>query len=294
MYNFNEQLVLLEDLGVVGIRVLRVSNERPGPGEKITSGTELAAQNSQGFIGAFNSRQKVTFALVVEVERHDDLHVVWMEGFVKEIRMLGDQTLGSPTATFAKRIPTDTTMSGDYVTKSNDRQGNGIWIVNTANGKLQMWEVAIVTVVAKGQSKYYLSLQKVYAADMYAPADGRGAPLDLFIPEEQFPGYKEWASLQYFLNGVGNFLSYKRFPEYQPEPAKEPVALADNRAEIIWFNQAKGFGFVRINGETPNPNFHRSQVRDQEFPAFQPGQIIRYDSLNRTPRGVQLMGVTES
>jgi cold shock CspA family protein len=292
MYNFSEQLSFLKKLGLVGIRILQVPNERPMPGEKTVGGTELAVRNNWGFVGTFNSRRKLTFALAVEIERRGDFHVVWTEGPAKEIKALGDQTPDAKTALLTKRIPTDTTLGGDFTTKSSDKFGNGVWVISTTDGQLQMWEAAIVTILTGGQARYYLSLQKVYAAAMFRCTIEDGAD-PIYVPEEQFPNYMDWSSLRSFLAKAVDVSVLKPLSEYQPELAEEPMALADGQAEVIWFNQAKGFGFAIVNGENPNPNFHRSQVRDQEFPAFQSGQIIRYDNLNRTRRGVQLMGVTE-
>ncbi|MEK7212260.1 MAG: hypothetical protein AAB686_01110, partial [Patescibacteria group bacterium] len=268
-------------LGVVGSKVYKVSNERPLPGEKLATGVELPVQNDQGFLGSFNPKQKATFALAVEIERRSDLHVVWAEGRDRQIRALGDQTPGVETAVFSKRIPTDKTLSGDYVTKSTDNLGNGVWAVSTTGGQLQMWEVAVVTIVANGQSRFYLSLQKVYAAMMYY--DRSADPVaPVFISDDQFPGYGDWSNLRGFLEEVVDLSVLKPVAEYKPSKKRGPGKLTGDQAEIIWFNQAKGFGFARVEGEDPNPNFRRSQVTGQEFPAFEPEQIIRYSFLNRT------------
>lgn len=293
MYSFREQLALMKDLGVVGIKVYKVPNERPLlPGEKLTGGVELSIQGDQGFLGAFDSKMKATFILAVEVERRDDLHVVWAEGRDRNIKPLSDQTPDKSKTFFTKRIPTDKTQSGDWVTKSTDNLGNSVWVISTANGQLQMWETAIVTIVTNGQGKFYLSLQKVYSGDMFNNRDSSEDNFFVFIPEEQFPGYAEWHSLRGFLTHI-NPVNLKDISRYIPGSEEDPPVLVDGQAEVIWFNQAKGFGFVRVPGEEKNPIFHRTSIQNQEFPAFEPGRVVRYSFLDRTPKGAQLRGVTE-
>jgi cold shock CspA family protein len=297
MYRFSERLVLMQDLGVVEIKVYKVPNERPLPGEKLAGGVELAVQNDQGFLGGFNPQQKLTFALVVEIERRDDLHIVWAEGRDRNIKPLGDQTSDAATALFSKRIPTDRTLSGDYVTKSTDNLGNGIWVISTADGQLRMWEAAIVTILAdsptakRREARYYLSLQKVYAVEMFNLAVAEHDD-HLIIPEEQFPGWGDWSSLQSFLLERVSTSRLRPFSEYQ-SVAPEESALAVGQAEVVWFNQAKGFGFARVDGEERNPIFYRASVQDQEFPAFNPGQVVGYALLERTGKGARLRGVVE-
>lgn len=294
MYSFREQLALMKDLGVVGIKIYKISNGRPPlPGEKLTGGVESSIQGDQGFLGAFDSKMKATFILAVEVEWRDDLYVVWAEGRDRNIKPLGNRMSDAPTTLFSKRIPTDKTVSGDWVTKSTDNLGNSVWVISTANGQLQMWEVAIVTIVTNGQGKFYLSLQKVYSGDMFNNRYSSEDNFFVFIPEEQFPGYAEWYSLRGFLDSHTNRTNLKDISRYIPGPEEDPPVLVDGQAEVIWFNQAKGFGFVRVPGEEKNPIFHRTSIQNQEFPAFEPGQVIMYSSLDRTPRGAQLRGVTE-
>lgn len=293
MYNLNERLELIKSIGVIGIMVSKVPNERPLPGEKLAGGVELSVQNNAGFLAAFSPREKLTFVLSVETQRRKDIFVVWAEGRNRQIRALGDQTPGAETGNFSKRIPTDKTLSGDWVTKSTDNIGNGIWIISTAGGQLQMWEVAIVTVVTGGRANFYLSLQKVYAAEMFA----RKQSLDesnssVFIPEEQFPGYAGWESLQEFIERAVNVASLGPVSEYKPAELEEKLLVA-GQAEVVWFNLAKGFGFARVAGEINNPIFHRTSILNQQFPAFEPGQILTYSYFDRTPKGVQLRGVSE-
>lgn len=298
MYRLSKQLELMEALGLVGIRVYKVSNERPLPGEKLTGGMELTVQNDQGFLGVFNSREKLTFVLAAEVERRSDLHVVWAEGHDRNLRDLADQALPSADASiFAKRIPTDKTLSGEWVTKSTDNLGNSIWVISTADGQLQMWEVAVVSILANGQAKLYLSLQKVYAGEMFACTLEEGPDQwddPVYVKEEEFPGFCDWTSLRVFLSQVVSTVGLRMLSEHKPslEP-KEPKLLLACQAAVVWFNQAKGFGFAEVTGEERNPIFHRTSVQDQEFPAFEPKQILAYSFLDRTPKGAQLRGVRE-
>ena len=296
MYSFSGRLEVLKNLGVVGINVLVVSNDRPLPGEKLAGGTEMKVQNDQGFIGSLNPKLKSTFAIVIEVKRQADLHVVWAEGRDRNIRPLGDQTPATATALLSKRIPTDRTLSGDWVTKSTDNLGNSIWVISTAGGQLQMWEVAVVTIVAANKSNCYLSLQKVYAGEMFACTLEEGPNQwddPVYVDDKRFPTYVDWTSLRLFLSREVSREGLRPLSECQQAEPTESLALPSDQAEVIWFNMAKGFGFAKANGEEKNPIFHRSSVQGQDFPAFEPGQIVSYAALDRTPRGAQLKGVVE-
>ncbi|MBI2062690.1 MAG: cold shock domain-containing protein [Candidatus Yanofskybacteria bacterium] len=290
MYNFPEQLALLQKLGVNWIRVYKISNEKTFPGDKLVGGVELPVQNDQGLIVSYDAKLKTTFVLAVEVKHNVDLLMVWTEGSDRRIRILrGETPDDTRTAFYAKRIPTDKTLCGEYVTKSNDRQGNSVWAISTADSRLRMWEIAIVTVVVGGRSQYFISLQEVYTAAMFT-ANG-----DIYVPEEEFPGYKDWESLQVLLNTRTDPFFLRPLSEYQKQAEKinEAEVVNGNQARILWFNQARGFGFAEIPGEEQNPIFHRTSVEDQIFPAFKPGQIIKYARIERTPKGVQLRGVSE-
>ena len=300
MYKFNEQFGQLKNLGVTAVKVYRVANERPLPGQKLTGGIELAVTNDAGSLVTLKAKEKATFVLAVEVGRRSDLHVVWAEGRDRVLRALGDSTPAAETVLFSKRIPTDATMNNEFVTKNNAMFSNGVWVVSTTDGRLQMWEVAVVTILADGkklgsrESRYYLSLQKVYEGRMFR-VDAAEILEDLiFIPEEDFPGYADWRSLRLFLALAADHSKLKLHTKYRsPKKERKLVELAEGQAQIVWYNQVGQQGFARVNGHEENAYFHRTAVCDQEFPAFESGQMVAYAELHITPKGTQLVGVTE-
>ena len=79
----------------------------------------------------------------------------------------------------------------------------------------------------------------------------------IYIFDDEFSGYADWKSLQEFLAMTVNYDLLVHISTRTKEEV-EPAKLADDQAEIIWFNQAKGFGFARANGYDKNPILHRN------------------------------------
>lgn len=285
-YSLCKRFEELKKLGLVDVRVVEAGSENSK--SELLERPVIDIKNDQGFFAAYDSGQEVFFGLLIETSRNPDVHVVWVEGTQRKIKTLADLTLEKETAIFAKRIPTSRTKSGEYATKNNDFQSNGVWFVSLAGSELQMYEVAIVTIHQGGYSRYYLSLQLVYRADMYHDKDDK-----IWIPPEQFPHYGEWLSLQSFLAEVIEPKSLNPDANYRQDEvvAVTPPSSA-NWAKIIWFSQTRRYGFALLpDGRTAR--LHASQVTGQEFPAFEPGQCVAFKSLKPAPKGIDLVGVRE-
>lgn len=285
-YSLHERFRKLKRLGLVSIGIAGNEDFNLEFGD---NNPEFLTANKQGFFAAYDSGENVSFELAIETSRRPGIHVVWLEGNQRTIKVLADRATDKGTAVFVKRIPTSQTLNGGYATKNNDFQSNGVWLISTAKSELQMWEIAIVTVLKGGYSRYHLSLQLVYRADMYCDKDGK-----IWIPPEQFQGYESWTSLRSFLAETVEPKSLSPDVNYRHDDFTviTPPSSAD-KAKIVWFSQTRRYGFALLaDGRTAR--LHASQVLGQEFPAFEPCQLVAFKSLETTPRGVDLVGVTET
>ena len=293
MYSLSQRSEKLVKLGLLNLRVVLVEGEKSKL--ELLNKTGIGVKNDTGFLLACDPSEHMTFAMIAEVgiyARHT--HVFEVTGPARNIQRLADQTPSETYAHHIKLVPTHPDKNGAYVTKDNDFQNNNFWLMNTEGGKLQMWQIGIVTNVAEGYSKYYLSIQLVYSADMY-----RGGAF-LFIPREQFPGYENWESLKIFLSSVHDYMTLKPVTEYWPENPKITV-LEPNQCQVLWFNQCKRYGLGKIMRNTgggkkvitATVRIHASEIEGQEFPALNPGQVVNYKSLRPNAEGFDLLGVTE-
>jgi hypothetical protein len=281
MYSFSERLAAVRELGLVNVRV--VETEGKGFKSALLSLPQVDVKNDAGLLMIIDSQRQVSFALILSMRRDNCVHAVWTEGAARTIRTLGDQTPDEDVATFTKRIPTSLTNSGEYATKNNAYDNNGVWFISVAGGKLRMWEVAVVTDISDGYSHYFLSLQEVYKAGLFGK-DGA-----IWMPPEQFPGYGNWQSLQSYLAGTVDVESLKPASRHKAKAEKLPP-LGKNQARVVWFSQSRRYGLAAL-ADGRIARLHASKVLEQEFPAFEPGEIISFEQLKPTPQGYDLLGV---
>jgi len=297
MYSLSQRSEKLVKLGLLNLRVVLVEGEKSKL--ELLNKTGIGVKNDTGFLLACDPSEHMTFAMIAEVgiyARHT--HVFEVTGPARNIQRLADQTPSETYAHHIKLVPTHPDKNGAYVTKDNDFQNNNFWLMNTEGGKLQMWQIGIVTNIAEGYSKYYLSIQLVYSADMYK--DGN----KIIIPEDQFSNYKEWLSLQKFLEGHVDFESLRHVSELRNEITKTmtvPHALGPYQCKVLWFNQCRRYGLGQITrngtggkkGTTATVRIHATEIEGSEFPALDPGQIVNFKNLRPNPKGFDLLGVTE-
>ncbi len=273
MYNYNQRLAEMQKLGLV--RILACTHEELS--------TDL---EDSGLLDVHDCKVPIKFELILHVEKTVNVVVFFTQGDARNINLItGRSSDEEPPRFFSKNIGTTTDNGNRYTTKNNSHQTNGVWFMSLADKKLQMWEVAIVTNIKDEKSHYYLSLQLVYQADMYKKKG------ELWIPPDQFPGYDSWHSLQNLLQEVVDVKSLKAAARYKAAKV-EPVDIADNQARVTWFSQSRRYGFAKL-GDGRTCRLHASQVLDQDFPAFEQGQVIAFNSLKITPQGVDLIGAKE-
>ncbi|PJE50361.1 MAG: hypothetical protein COV29_04255 [Candidatus Yanofskybacteria bacterium CG10_big_fil_rev_8_21_14_0_10_36_16] len=283
MYNFDERLKCLSKLGI-DIRVLNLTSEiKDG---NLFFAEVLSPKNNSGLLIMAEPNEEVKFGVVVDLEKNSELIVFEVSGKNRNITLLGNKSpSNSATKTFIKRVRTHPDKTGCYTTKNNAFQNNGLWVAKIGPKSLEMWEIAIVTQI-QGLSKYYLSLQKVYCADLY---ENNG---EIFVPEEQFLNYNNWQSLNELVKKCVNVEKLTSAKNYSP-PNDTAPELEPNKCQIQWFNQSRRYGLGNINGHRGPVMIHSSEILDQEFPALDPGTIVSFDKIKRTPQGLQLQGVKE-
>lgn len=261
---------------------------------------EIPVKNDDGFLLACDPSEKMHFAIIAMVGVNPNAQYTYVfeaVGSGRQIQKLTDKTFGENYATFIKLIPTHPDKNDAFVTKDNDFQNNNLWFLSIENGNLQMWQIGIITNVVGGYSNYYLSLQLVYSAEMYNNG-ANNVLLPIFIPEEQFPGYSNWESLKAFLDSFVDVSKLKPMSDYKPREPKPPE-LKSNQCEVIWFNQCRRYGLGKfqstMRGRVGNQTaiIHASEIKGQDFPALNPGQLVNFKTLRPNKQRFELVGVTE-
>ncbi|MEO7993389.1 MAG: cold shock domain-containing protein [bacterium] len=62
--------------------------------------------------------------------------------------------------------------------------------------------------------------------------------------------------------------------------------------KVKWFNEAKGYGFIEVEGQ-PDIFVHYSQIVGDGFRTLKEGQTVEYE-LRETPKGYQASDVAPS
>ena len=297
MYNYKERLAKLKKLGLLKLTVYRVMGE--------ALGQIPLSPNSIGHLILLHKFFEAKFK--IEIAVNDNPFIFETVGAKSKVMPLEDKNFGvEKIRRFVKTVRTHPDKNGAFTTKNNPAQNNGLWFVHiTPKGKLQMWEIAIVTNVKDGYSNYYLSLQEVYSAKMYQTIDG-GLNSDIYIPEQEFPGFSKWESLKNFFENNISAINFPLAESYRPKvKVMEDLGLDNpklHKAKVIFFSQSRRYGLCWIDYRLDPAIIHASEIK-AEFPALEPGQIVSYESLRKTIRlapnglstkeGFELVGVNE-
>jgi cold shock protein len=59
---------------------------------------------------------------------------------------------------------------------------------------------------------------------------------------------------------------------------------------IKWFNDAKGYGFIRPDGGGKDVFIHHSQIKMEGFRTLQEGEKVQFD-VEKSPKGLQALNV---
>lgn len=62
------------------------------------------------------------------------------------------------------------------------------------------------------------------------------------------------------------------------------------KGSVKWFNNAKGYGFINIEGEDEDIFVHYSQILQDGFRTLKPDESVEFE-LNRGPKGLHATNV---
>ncbi|QDG53816.1 cold shock domain protein CspD [Persicimonas caeni] len=62
------------------------------------------------------------------------------------------------------------------------------------------------------------------------------------------------------------------------------------KGSVKWFNNAKGYGFINIDGEDEDIFVHYSQILQDGFKTLKADEVVEFE-LNRGPKGLHATNV---
>ncbi|CRM76234.1 cold shock domain-containing protein [Pseudomonas fluorescens] len=62
--------------------------------------------------------------------------------------------------------------------------------------------------------------------------------------------------------------------------------------KVNWFNNAKGFGFLRVEGYEEDIFVHYSQIEMEGYKTLKAGQLVQFEKIVEGPKGKQAEGVS--
>lgn len=291
MYSLAKELAKLKKLEV-GVSVKsRTSEEK----DKLSLLEKCRlSPEPNGLILQIANDTPCAFAIVMEAPNRADLAVVLIEGRRSEmltrlspIKVEGEKSL------FVRLVSTYPVFGG----RSTKPQDNSFRIVSVRGGLLQIASVAVTTRLydeEKG-AYHFLVVQEMYKAKLYRDPSGKiVAEEDIVTSDEEYPGFNRWPVVQKLVDEMVPPAEREKLAlltKRRRNATPKPVTLGENEAEIIFFDINKGFGFARVASETGIYFNWQEASTDDRLPFFKSRQIVRYESVTKTPRGEKLVGV---
>lgn len=62
------------------------------------------------------------------------------------------------------------------------------------------------------------------------------------------------------------------------------------KGSVKWFNNAKGYGFINVDGEDEDIFVHYSQILQDGFKTLKADEVVEFE-LNRGPKGLHATNV---
>lgn len=62
------------------------------------------------------------------------------------------------------------------------------------------------------------------------------------------------------------------------------------QGSVKWFNNAKGYGFIRVDGVDEDIFVHYSSILEDGFKTLQEDEVVEFE-LNRGPKGLHAVNV---
>lgn len=277
MYNCHRELKSLGELG------LNISVHKK---EFLHEDKKLLEPGEDGFITKLFKNMPTDFIITTEARRSDNLVLATVVGGTRNIQSLKDHTPDDSSATYVKKVAAERISSG-FTTKPSR---NNFRIFSTHKNKFRMWEVAIVTRILGRDSLYFLTIQKIYEADMYND-DG-----NIWMPPEQYPGYEKWESLQNLLVRMVELDSLLDQSEYKPSKnKKDKDSVNPDRGRMLFFNLSGSYGLAEVNIEDFDTAIvYWSQINTNDrFTHLEEGQMVSFGYYNiKENHTIELFRVT--
>ncbi|MDP3730964.1 MAG: hypothetical protein Q8R34_00485 [bacterium] len=253
------------------LNILAVLVDRSGEGPKYQL---IQPDQNDGFLFSINPWVSLEFRILIDLPvDHEHINVVTVHGRDKKITAKQSITPGKHYRRFVKKVKNRATENVPYL--STKHEGNNTRIIFTANGKFEMWEVAIPTRILNGQAHFFLTVQKLYEGRMYN-YEGK-----VYIPETQYLGYQDWPHLQEYLNKIVPLdqleeIDFDQMLEILArEDRPEEVLAEDNIGAVKYFCLASGLGLAAVNAN--EAMIHWSEIISPErLACLEKGQLIRF------------------
>lgn len=274
MYNCHRELKELKKLGI------EIFVDAESGADVIA----LAAPEQDGFLNDFEANECISFKIVISTPRSRNIIPAVVYGKEKKINLLGDKSPSDDRATYRKNVPTRLVfkgLSGYFTTQYVD---NNARIFRIDGNRFQMWEIAVVTRIKYYRSLYFLTIQKVYEADMYNDSG------KIWVSPYQFPGFVFWASLRRLLEErVDVFALPGKIPEKTGEHQEEgeineypnEIYGGGSIGRVIFFNLANGKGKI-YSDDFETLTVHWSKIKTKErFAHLLGGQLVTFKNVMR-------------
>lgn len=269
---FSNSLKAIQQKGVLNILpVLAVKNEY----------RLLEPDQHDGFLFDLKPWVSVEFRILIDLPvDNQQIKVVTVYDRDKKIAHKSSITKDKHYLRFVKSVKNRLTGNVPYLSTKHD--GNNTRIIFTGSlfgvHRFEMWETAIVTRILDGQAHFFLTIQKLYEADMYN-FDGR-----VYLPETQYPGYQHWSNLQTYLNSVINVETLEKVDLDQmleildQESQSNELPVEEKVGVVKYFCLASGLGLAQTSNESAFIHWSKI-ISNDRLACLAEGQKIQFENM---------------
>lgn len=272
MYEHNQAAAALYT--AIGARAL-VVRSFPDP-------VQTVKPEHDGFLMEAEPEQLTELELVVTVPKNRNVRGIIVRS-LKENKPIVAKTNRADEnknySMFRKTVRSRLTLEETMSTKHDV---NNIRLVAAENGIFQMWEIAIPTRIVGLTANFFLTVQRLYKATVYN-LNGQ-----IYMPEHEYSGYKEWADLQALLREMVNV---EKLPAIS-EPVKAPAvaSITESNHKVMFFCLASGTGMAQTSQGQAFIHW-RELLSNDRLVCVKENQLIGGDVVS-TDKGLQLKNIT--
>lgn len=181
-----------------------------------------------------------------------------------------DKTPEAPLATYEKEVVCllleQELPDENFATK---HLNNNLRVLVTQNNRFEIWEIAIVTLIRKGQADFFLTIQLTYSARLFN-SNGRLAAL-----KSEYRNFNKWADLHKLIAET------VEVAKLEPLPAKEAEACTNHllpfQGKVIFFNLANMWGFAETTEGQALLHWRQVNNDGESLPAPQTGDVFSFE-----------------